>query len=168
METKETLEKMYQGRAAIGITDRTFQKLKMMIGQTGRITLLIFILTAAAGSLITGLLLAMWMRNRKTEIAVLISLGISKKDILSQMVLEEMIIYSLAFAGAGMAVKFLLPQISNSLAIMQEGSMTPELSSGWMLLVLCLGLAGAVVLTVIAIFPYMKKPVKEILSEMEG
>ncbi|NBI93083.1 ABC transporter permease [Lachnospiraceae bacterium] len=168
IETKETLEKMYQGRAAIGITDRTFQKLKMMIGQTGRITLLIFILTVAAGSLITGLLLAMWMRNRKTEIAVLISLGISKKDILSQMVLEEMIIYSLAFAGAGMAVKFLLPQISNSLAIMQEGSMTPELSSGWMLLVLCLGLAGAVVLTVIAIFPYMKKPVKEILSEMEG
>ena len=168
METKETLEKMYQGRAAIGMTDRTFQKLKMMIGQTGRITLLIFILTVAAGSLITGLLLAMWMRNRKTEIAVLISLGISKKDILSQMVLEEMIIYSLAFAGAGMAVKFLLPQISNSLAIMQEGSMTPELSSGWMLLVLCLGLAGAVVLTVIAIFPYMKKPVKEILSEMEG
>ena len=168
IETKEMLEKMYQGRAAIGITDRTFQKLKMMIGQTGRITLLIFILTVAAGSLITGLLLAMWMRNRKTEIAVLISLGISKKDILSQMVLEEMIIYSLAFAGAGMAVKFLLPQISNSLAIMQEGSMTPELSSGWMLLVLCLGLAGAVVLTVIAIFPYMKKPVKEILSEMEG
>lgn len=168
IETKETLEKMYQGRAAIGITDRTFQKLKMMIGQTGRITLLIFILIVAAGSLITGLLLAMWMRNRKTEIAVLISLGISKKDILSQMVLEEMIIYSLAFAGAGMAVKFLLPQISNSLAIMQEGSMTPELSSGWMLLVLCLGLAGAVVLTVIAIFPYMKKPVKEILSEMEG
>ena len=168
IETKETLEKMYQGRAAIGITDRTFQKLKMMIGQTGRITLLIFILTVAAGSLITGLLLAMWMRNRKTEIAVLISLGISKKDILLQMVLEEMIIYSLAFAGAGMAVKFLLPQISNSLAIMQEGSMTPELSSGWMLLVLCLGLAGAVVLTVIAIFPYMKKPVKEILSEMEG
>lgn len=168
IETKETLEKMYQGRAAIGMTDRTFQKLKMMIGQTGRITLLIFILTVAAGSLITGLLLAMWMRNRKTEIAVLISLGISKKDIFSQMVLEEMIIYSLAFAGAGMVVKFLLPQISNSLAIMQEGSMTPELSSGWMLLVLCLGLAGAVVLTVIAIFPYMKKPVKEILSEMEG
>lgn len=168
METKEALEKMYQGRAAIGMTDHTFQKLKMMIGQTGRITLLIFILTVAAGSLITGLLLAMWMRNRKTEIAVLISLGISKKDILSQMVLEEMIIYSIAFAGAGMAAKFLLPQISNSLAIMQGNSMTPELSPGWKLLILCIGLAGAVALTVIAIFPYMKKPVKEILSEMEG
>ena len=77
-DTKEVLERMYQDRAAIGITDNTFQKLKMMIGQTGRITFLIFALTVTSGSLITGLLLAMWMRSRKTEIAVLISLGIAK------------------------------------------------------------------------------------------
>lgn len=168
METKEVLEKMYQDRVAIGMTDYTFQKLKMMIGQTGRITFLIFILTVATGSLITGLLLAMWMRSRKTEIAVLISLGISKRDILSQMMLEELMLYFVAFIGAGIAVKFLLPQISNSLAIMQGNSMTPELSTGWMLLVLCIGLIGVVILTGIAIFPYMKKPIKEILSEMEG
>lgn len=168
MDTKEVLEKMYQDRAAISMTDRTFQKLKMMIGQTDRITLLIFILTVAAGSLITGLLLAMWMRNRKTEIAVLISLGIPKKDILSQMMLEEMIVYSIAFIGAGIAAKFLLPQISSGLAVMQGNSMTPELSAGWMLLVLCIGLTSVVILAGIAIFPYMKKPIKEILSEMEG
>lgn len=168
MDTKEVLEKMYQDRAAISMTDCTFQKLKMMIGQTDRITFLIFILTVAAGSLITGLLLAMWMRNRKTEIAVLISLGIPKKDILSQMMLEEMIVYSTAFIGAGIAAKFLLPQISSGLAIMQGNSMTPELSADWMLLVLCIGLASVVILTGIAIFPYMKKPIKEILSEMEG
>jgi len=167
-DTKEVLEKMYQDRAAIGMTDHTFQKLKMMIGQTGRITFLIFILTVTAGSLVTGLLLAMWMRSRKTEIAVLISLGISKRNILFQMVLEEVMLYFIAFAGAGIAVKSLLPQISNSLAIMQGNSITPELSSGWKLLVLCIGLAGVVMLTGIAIFPYMKKPIKEILSEMEG
>ncbi len=168
LDTKEVLEEMYQDRAVIGMTDHTFQKLKMMIGQTGRITFLIFILTVAAGSLITGLLLAMWMRNRKTEIAVLLSLGISKKDILSQMLLEEIMLYFIAFIGAGIAVKFLLPQISKGLAIMQGNSMAPELSSGGMLLVLCIGLIGVVILTGIAIFPYMKKPVKEILSEMEG
>lgn len=168
METKEVLEKMYQDRVAIGMTDYTFQKLKMMIGQTGRITFLIFILTVATGSLITGLLLAMWMRSRKTEIAVLISLGISKRDILSQMMLEEFMLYFIAFIGAGIAVKFLLPQISNSLAIMQGNNMTPELSTVWMLLVLFIGLIGVVILTGIAIFPYMKKPIKEILSEMEG
>ena len=167
-DTKEVLEKMYQDRAAIGMTDHTFQRLKMMIGQTGRITFLIFLLTVAAGSLITGLLLAMWMRSRKTEIAVLISLGIPKRDILSQMMLEEMIVYSIAFVGAGIAAKFLLPQFSNGLAIIQENSMTPELSAGWMLLVLCIGLTSVVILTGIAIFPYMKKPIKEILSEMEG
>jgi len=35
MGTKEVLETMYQDRAVIGMTDHTFQKLKMMIGQTG-------------------------------------------------------------------------------------------------------------------------------------
>lgn len=168
MDTKEVLEKMYQDRAAIGVTDHTFQKLKMMIGQTGRITFLIFILTVAAGSLINGLLLAMWMRSRKTEIAVLISLGISKRDILSQMMLEGIILYFIAFIGAGIAVKFLLPHISNGLAVMQGNSMTPELSLGWMVLVLCIGLTSVLILTGIAILPYMKGPIKKILSEMEG
>ena len=159
---------MYQDRAAIGITDNTFQKLKMMIGQTGRITFLIFALTVTSGSLITGLLLAMWMRSRKTEIAVLISLGIAKENILSQMILEEMILYFIAFVGAGIATKLLLPRISNSLAIMQGNSIALELSFSWQSGVLCIGLAGVVILTGIAIFPYMKKPVKETLSEMEG
>ena len=150
------------------MTDNTFQKLKMMIGQTDRITFLIFILTVTAGSLITGLLLAMWMRSRKTEIAVLISLGISKRNILSQMMLEEMIVYSIAFIGAGIAAKLILPEICNDMVIMQGNSIMPELSSGWMLLILCIGLVSVMVLTGIAIFPYMKKPIKEILSEMEG
>ena len=167
-DTKEVLERMYQDRAAIGITDNTFQKLKMMIGQTGRITFLIFALTVTSGSLITGLLLAMWMRSRKTEIAVLISLGIAKENILSQMILEEMILYFIAFVGAGIATKLLLPRISNSLAIMQGNSIALELSFSWQSGVLCIGLAGVVILTGIAIFPYMKKPVKETLSEMEG
>lgn len=167
-DTKEALEKMYQDRATIGITDNTFQKLKMMIGQTSRITFLIFVLTVIAGSLIIGLLLAMWMRSRKTEIAVLISLGMSKENLLSQMILEEVILYFIAFAGAGIATKLLLPRISNSLAVMRGNSIALELSFIWQLGVLCIGLIGVVILTGIAIFPYMKKPVKETLSEMEG
>ena len=104
----------------------------------------------------------------KRQIAVLISLGIAKGNILSQMILEEMILYFVAFVGAGIATKLLLPRISNSLAIMQGNSIALELSFSWQSGVLCIGLAGVVILTGIAIFPYMKKPVKETLSEMEG
>ena len=138
------------------------------IGQTSRITFLIFVLTVTAGSLIIGLLLAMWMRSRKTEIAVLISLGMSKENLFSQMILEEVILYFIAFAGAEIAAKLLLPRISNSMAVMQGNSIALELSFIWHLGVLCIGLIGVVILTGIAIFPYMKKPVKETLSEMEG
>lgn len=53
--------------------------------------------------------------------------------ILSQIILEEMILYFTAFVGAGIAIKFLLPRISNSLAIMQGNSIALELSFGWQL-----------------------------------
>lgn len=166
--TKDTLEKMYQNRAVIGIIDNTFQKLKLLIGQTGRITLLIFILTVVAGCSITGLLLAMWMRNRKKEIAVLISLGILKRNILAQVLLEEILLYVVSYAAAGLVTKSILPKISQSFDIMHGSGIAPELSFGWMAIILGIGLVGIILLTGIAIFPYMKRPIKEILSEMDG
>lgn len=166
--TKDALGKRYYDKAAIGTTDYTFQKLKRMIGQTERITLLIFILTVIVGSSVTGLLLAMWMRSRKTEIAVLVSLGITKGNILVQMLLEEGLLYAVSFIAAGVMTKFILPIISRSLDIMQGSGLAPELSFGRMSGILGVGLAIVILLTGIAIFPYMKKPVKEILSEMEG
>lgn len=165
--TEDTLKELYKDRAAIGINNHTFQKLRLMTMQTGRITLLIFILTVIVGCSVTGILLAMWMRSRKTEIAVLVSLGISKKNILAQMLLEGGLLYAVAFVGAGIVTKFILPQISSNLDIMWESGITLELSFDWTVIILGIGLVSIIILTGIAIFPYMKKPVKEILSEME-
>ena len=104
----------------------------------------------------------------KTEIAVLISLGISKENILSQMVLEEMILYIIAFAGAGIAAKLLLPRISNSLAIMQGNSITLELLIWLAVRSFMYRIDWCCNIDWNCHFPYMKKPVKETLSEMEG
>lgn len=166
--TKEALEKRYDDKASVRTTDHTFQKLKRMIGQTERITMLIFMMTVVVGGSVTGLLLAMWMRSRKTEIAVLVSLGLSKGNILVQMLLEEGLLYTASFIVAGVMAKFMLPIISKSLDIMQGSGIGPALSPGWMAGILGIGLALVLLLTAIAVFPYMKKPIKEILSEMEG
>lgn len=166
--TKEALEKRYDDKASVGTTDHTFQKLKRMIGQTERITMLIFMMTVVVGGSVTGLLLAMWMRSRKTEIAVLVSLGLSKGNILVQVLLEEGLLYTASFIAAGVMTKFMLPIISKSLGIMQGSGIAPALSLGWMAGILGIGLALVLLLTAIAVFPYMKKPIKEILSEMEG
>lgn len=166
--TKEALEKRYDDKASVRTTDHTFQKLKRMIGQTERITMLIFMMTVVVGGSVTGLLLAMWMRSRKTEIAVLVSLGLSKGNILVQVLLEEGLLYTASFIAAGVMAKFMLPIISKSLDIMQGSGIAPALSLGWMAGILGIGLALVLLLTAIAVFPYMKKPIKEILSEMEG
>lgn len=166
--TKEALEKRYYDKAAVGTKDHTFQKLKRMLGQMERVTLLIFLLTVLVGNSVTGLLFAMWMRGRKTEIAVLVSLGITKGDILVQMLFERGVLYTVSFIAAGTVTGFILPIIGKSLDIMQGSGLVSALSFGWMAGILGVGLVTILILTTITIFPYIKKPVKEIFSEMEG
>lgn len=167
-DTSGILAEMYEGRAVISMMDNTFRKLNMTIGQTERITFLILLLTILVGCAVAGLLLAMWTRGRKKEIAVLISLGVSKGNIFLQMLSEELFLYGLAFTGAQVITILLLPVVGGKMEYLQENSSMLQLSPGGMIVSLCAGLAGVMILTGISVFPYMKKQVKEVLSEMEG
>lgn len=167
-DTADILAEMYEGRAVISAKDNTFQKLNMTIGQTERITFLILLLTILVGCAVAGLLLAMWTRGRKKEIAVLISLGVPKGNIFLQMLSEELFLYGLAFIGAQVITVLLLPVVGGRMEYLQENSFMLQLSPGGMIVSLCAGLAGVMILTGISVFPYMKKQVKEVLSEMEG
>ena len=167
-DTADILAEMYEGRAVISAKDNTFQKLNMTIGQTERITFLILLLTIMVGCAVAGLLLAMWTRGRKKEIAVLVSLGVSKGNIFLRMLSEELFLYGLAFIGAQVITVLLLPVVGGRMEYLQENSFMLQLSPGGMIVSLCAGLAGVMILTGISVFPYMKKQVKEVLSEMEG
>ena len=104
----------------ISAMDNTFQKLNMTIGQTERITFLILLLTILVGCAVAGLLLAMWTRGRKKEIAVLISLGVPKGNIFLQMLLEDLFLYGLSFIGAQMITILLLPVVGGRMEYLQE------------------------------------------------
>jgi len=166
--TSGILAEMYEGRAVISTTDNTFRKLNMTIVQTDRITFLILLLAACVGGAVAGLLLAMWTRGRKKEIAVLISLGVSKGNIFLQMLSEELFLYGLAFMGAQVITRLLLPAVGGKMEYLQGNGSMLQLSLGGMIASLCAGLAGVMILTGISVFPYMKRQVKEVLSEMEG
>lgn len=103
----------------------------------------------------------------RREIAVLVSLGISKWNIWAQVLLEESLLYIVSFAIAGIVTKGILTEISQGLDTMQGSGIVPELPSGSMMMILGVGLSENTLLTGISIYPYMKKPVKEVLSEME-
>ena len=166
--TSGILAEMYEGRAVISTMDNTFQRLSLTIGQTDRITFLILLLTILIGCAVAGLLLAMWTRGRKKEIAVLVSLGVSKGNIFLQMLSEELFLYGLAFIGAQVITILLLPVVGGRMEYLRGNSSMLQLSTGGMIASLCAGLAGVMILTGISVFPYMKKQVKEVLSEMEG
>lgn len=167
-DTCDTLAAMYEGRAATGTMNHTFQQLNLTIEQTERMTSLILLLTIFAGYAAVGLLLAMWTRGRKKEIAVLVSLGVSKGNIFLQMLLEGIFLYGIAFVCAQIITSLFLPAVGNQMVYLQGEETALRLSSIGMGYVLCGGLAGVMVLTGFSAFPYMKKQVKEILSEMEG
>ena len=91
------LDERCSGKAYVRASDTTFQKMKRSIEQSGRITMFVLAITLITGCLVTGLLLAMWMRGRKTEIAVYVSLGIEKGNLLLQAAVEGLILYIISF-----------------------------------------------------------------------
>jgi putative ABC transport system permease protein len=167
-ELADELEVQYGESAYVKADDNTYQKIKLSVKQTDRITLLVLSITLVTGCIVTGLLLSMWMRGRKTEIAVYISLGMNKGNIFLQMELEEMILYVLSFGVSTVLVNKILPTFINRLDILDEMGETFQMSMESMMMSFALGIAIVILLTGIAMFPYLQKQPKEIFSEMEG
>ncbi len=162
------LDERCSGKAYVQANDTTYQKTKLSIEQTGRITMFVLAITLITGCLVTGLLLAMWMWGRKIEIAVYVSLGIEKGNLLLQAVSEGLILYIISFCVSELLTDSLLPMAGSSLGILESTGGGWKADYAGSLFVLGCGMCMIVLLTVIAIFPYLKKHPKEILSEMEG
>ena len=167
-EVAGTLEERYNEKAHVQANDTTFQKMRISIKQTGRITMFVLVIALITGCSVTGLLLSMWMRGRKTEIAVYVSLGLEKSSLFMQAAAEGMALYIISFVISEILAYSLLPQFSSSLGILEGAGGNWRADYAGNLLVLGCGMCMIVLLTVIAMFPYLKKHPKEILSEMEG
>jgi len=161
------LGEKYSEKAFVQANDHTYQKMRISIEQTGRITMFVLVITLITGCSVTGLLLSMWMRGRKTEIAVYVSLGLEKSNLLMQTVSEGLVLYIISFVISGFLVYSLLPKLS-SLGILEGAGGNWMVDYEGSLLTLGCGMCMIILLTVIAMFPYLKKHPKEILSEMEG
>lgn len=167
-ELAGTLEERYNEKAHVQANDTTFQKMRISIKQTGRITMFVLVITLITGCSVTGLLLSMWMRGRKTEIAVYVSLGLEKSNLFMQAVAEGLALYIISFVISGFLAYILLPKLSGSLGISESAGGSRMADYAGNLLALGCGVCMIILLTAIAMFPYLKRHPKEILSEMEG
>ena len=167
-ELAETLGERYNEKAYVQANDHIYQKMRISIEQTGRITMFVLAITLITGCSVTGLLLSMWMQGRKTEIAIYVSLGLDKSNLLMQAVAEGLVLYIVSFVISGFLVYSLLPKLSSGLGILEGAGGSRKADYAGSLLILGCGMSMIILLTVIAMFPYLKKHPKEIWSEMEG
>lgn len=125
--------------------------------------------------LILSFVLIFWIRNRINEIGILVSVGISKANVMKQMIWELLMIGAAAL-GAAFAVSKLIAGQLGSIFIKLAGSGNDGISSKNLMhsalnlseyAVLCL-LGGAVILISVSIAyaPIASQKPKEILSKM--
>ena len=156
-------------RVEITTADILYRQLEVPLNRIVRVMKLMLVFTLAAGVTITSLLLCMWMRSRKREIAVFISMGKRKTDIFRQVFMETAAIFCLSVFGAcvigsGMA------EIMKEL-LMEENTavlLSVSLQAGDIAAMFFAGGCIAVTAVCISLLPILRANPKDILSKMEG
>lgn len=152
----------------ISTQDTMYQKMKFSIMQIERVTKLVFGLTVMTSIFVVGMLLCMWMRNRKVEIAVFISLGIPKLEVFLQMMTEIVCIYSLSRMMSAGVFRAIIPFLSELMGGMDGVRMNLVFSMRNVWKVWGIGVIVLILITLIVMLPCLTKKIKDTLSEMEG
>lgn len=165
----QELEDFLGDRVEITTADILYRQLEVPLNRIVRVMKLMLIFTLAAGVTITSLLLCMWMRSRKREIAVFISMGKRKTDIFMQVFVETAAVFCLSVFGAcvmgsGMAgiMKKLLME-ENTAVLLSVSLQARDIATMFFA-----GGCIAVVAVCISLLPILRANPKDILSKMEG
>ena len=164
----EKLQELLGEKAKVTSSDLLYQQMKAPLEQIIRITKLMMTFTLLSGTVIVSLLLCMWMRNRKVEIAVFISLGIPKLEVFLQMMTEIVCIYSLSCMMSAGVFRAIMPFLSELMGGMDGVRMNLVFSMRNVWKVWGIGVIVLILITLIVMLPCLTKKIKDTLSEMEG
>ena len=165
----QELEDFLGNRVEITTVDMLYRQLEVPLNRIVRVMKLMLIFTLVAGVTITSLLLCMWMRSRKRELAVFISMGKRKTDIFMQIFMETAVVFCMSVFGAciigsgmaGIMKKLLMEEdtaVLLSVSLQARDIATMFFAGG------CI----AVIAVCISLLPILKANPKDILSKMEG
>lgn len=169
-----TLEKKVEAvlgeKAELTASDTLYKQMQLPLEQIIQVTSLMLGLTLMTGTAVVSLLLCMWMRTRRKEMAVFISLGKDKKGIFLQVFLESFLVFGLAAAGSCCFGGF-MSGVLEAVLTQAEGAGT----AGAIFLQMediakLAGMGGIVVMAAVTVslFPVLRADPKDTLSKMEG
>ena len=157
-------------KVSMTTSDTLFQQTKAPLEQIIRVVNLMLILTVITGTVVITILLCMWMRTRKKEAAIFISIGKNKGSILLQVLLEAFGVFIVSVVGAcgigNVIAKILKDLLLNS----QTAELTLDVALKLTDIISLFGIGSLIVLVavIISMFPILKANPKDTLSRMEG
>ena len=165
----QELKDFLGSRVEITTADILYRQLEVPLNRIVRVMKLMLVFTLAAGVTITSILLCMWMRSRKREIAVFISMGKKKTDILMQVFMETAAVFCLSVFGAcviGSGMAGIMKEL-----LMKENTavlLSVSLQAGDIAAMFFAGGCIAVIAVCISLLSILRANPKDILSKMEG
>ena len=165
----QELKDFLGSRAEIATADILYRQLEVPLNRIVRVMKFMLVFTLAAGVTITSILLCMWMRSRKREIAVFISMGKRKTDIFMQVFMETAAVFCLSVFGAcviGSGMAGIMKEL-----LMEENTavlLSVSLQAGDIAAMFFAGGCIAVIAVCISLLPILRANPKDILSKMEG
>lgn len=169
-DLNQQIELLIDSDISIATSDVLYQQMQAPLKQVIRITTLMLALIVITAIIVISLLLCMWARTRTKEFAVLISLGVSKSNLLLQSITESLTLFAFSVVGAAAISSLFTKQIMSSLFETNDlvSMVNTHLEAKHLLMLLILG--GVIVLAAvgISIFPTLRANPRETLSRMEG
>lgn len=165
----QELKDFLGSRVEITTADILYRQLEVPLNRIVRVMKFMLVFTLAAGVTITSILLCMWMRSRKREIAVFISMGKKKTDIFMQVFMETAAVFCLSVFGAcviGSGMAGIMKEL-----LMEENTavlLSVSLQAGDIATMFFAGGCIAVIAVCISLLPILRANPKDILSKMEG
>lgn len=167
---EEGMASIFSDKVTMTAADSLFRQMKAPLEQVTRVVRLMLALTFVTGTAVITILLCMWMRNRKKEAAIFVSMGKSKVSILLQVLLESFAVFIVSVLGAcgagsfvaGILRKFLMAARTNNISL----DVTLNLPDVVSLLVI--GSLIVLIAVTFSIFPILRANPRDTLSRMEG
>lgn len=163
----DELQQLFGRRAEITTAAALYEQTAAPLAQLSLVVNLLRTVAVVAAAFVTALLLTMWLRTRRREMAILLSLGAQKRTLFAQVLLEVETVFA-ASACTALAVVWLLAQMWRASLAQQFGSaLSLQLHFGTIAGFI---LAGGVLLAAcmaLALLPILRKHPCSLLSEME-
>ncbi len=167
---RQQVESLVDDDTSITTSDLLYQQMQAPLKQVIRITTLMLVLVTVTAIIVVSLLLCMWMRTRTKEMAVLISLGISKGNLLLQSMTESFLLFGLSVLGAAAVSSLFASRMMHSLFETNDYSILANAHLEGIHLLMLLLSGGIIVLIAVGIsaLPTLRANPRDTLSRMEG